>query len=59
MIRELMKYMDASICAETALVLFFLVFISVSIRTILFTRRTEAHANAIIPLSDGTEVNHV
>jgi len=59
MIRELMKYLDASFCAEAALILFILVFISVSIRTMLFTKRTEAHANAIIPLSDGTEVNHV
>ena len=59
MIRELMKHLDASFCAEAALVLFLLVFFAVSIRTMLFVNRTEAHANAIIPLSDGTEVNRV
>lgn len=56
MIRDLMKYLDASFCAEAALILFLLVFLAVTIRTLLFVRKTEAHANASIPLNDGTEV---
>lgn len=56
MIRELMKYLDASFCAEAALFLFLLVFVSITIRTLWFTRRTQSHAQAVIPLSDGTEV---
>ncbi len=56
MIRDLMKYLDASFCAEAALVLFLLVFFAVTVRTLLYVRKTEAHANAILPLNDGTEV---
>ncbi|HQR43130.1 MAG TPA: hypothetical protein PLX97_10615 [Gemmatales bacterium] len=59
MIRDLMKYLDASFCAEAALILFLLVFLAVTIRTLLVVRKTEAHANASIPLSDGTEVRRV
>lgn len=57
MIRDLMKYLDASFCAEAALILFLLVFFSISIRTLLFVQKSEAKANASIPLNDGTEVN--
>jgi hypothetical protein len=57
MICDLMKYLDASFCAEAAIVLFLLVFFSITIRTLLFVRKSEAHANASIPLNDGTEVH--
>jgi cbb3-type cytochrome oxidase subunit 3 len=56
MIRDLMKYLDASFCAEASLVLFLLVFFAVSVRTLWYVRKTEALANANIPLNDGTEV---
>lgn len=55
MIRELMKYLDASFCAEAALVLFLVVFIAVSLRALL-TRGYVASQQAAIPLSDGQEV---
>lgn len=58
MIRDLMKYLDASFCAEAALILFLMVFFSITIRTLLFVRKTEAHANASIPLNDGKEVRN-
>ncbi|HMO34569.1 MAG TPA: hypothetical protein PKA06_00870 [Gemmatales bacterium] len=57
MIRDLMKYLDASFCAEAALILFLLTFLAITIRTLVFVRKTEAHANASIPLNDGTEVH--
>lgn len=56
MVRELMKYLDASFCAEAALVLFVGVFIAVSLRA-LFTRGSFARQQAAIPLSDGQEVS--
>lgn len=55
MIREVMKYIDASFCAEAALILFLLVFLAVSMRAML-TRKSVINQHAIIPLSDGTEV---
>lgn len=54
MIRELMKYLDASFCAEAALMLFLLVFFAVTLRALL-TRRCLARELAAIPLSDGQE----
>lgn len=59
MIRDLMKYLDASFCAEASLILFLLVFFAVTLRTLLVVRKNEAQANASIPLSDGTEVHRV
>lgn len=55
MIRELMKYLDASFCAEAALMLFLVVFFAVTLRA-LFTRSFIAREQAAIPLSDGQEV---
>ena len=55
MVRELMKYLDASFCAETALILFIGVFIAVSLRA-LFSQRSLVQQHAAIPLSDGQEV---
>ena len=55
MIRELMKYLDASFCAEAALVLFLGVFFAVTVRALL-TRRLIARELAAIPLSDGQEI---
>lgn len=53
MVSELLEKLDPSVCAEIALVLFFLVFLSVSVRT-YFTRRETVERQAEIPLSDGT-----
>lgn len=55
MIRELMKYMDASFCAEAALILFLGVFFAVTLRALL-TRDFVTREQASIPLSDGQEV---
>ena len=55
MVREMMKYLDASFCAEAALMLFLGVFVAVSLRAI-FTRKSEMSQQADIPLSDGMEV---
>lgn len=55
MIRELMKYLDASFCAEAALMLFLVVFFAVTLRALL-TRNHIAREQAAIPLSDGQEV---
>lgn len=58
MIREVMKYLDASFCAETALALFLIVFTAITIRTILMKKAVIAQ-QAGIPLSDGAEVSQV
>lgn len=55
MIRELMKYLDASFCAEVALVLFLVVFLATTVRAFM-TRNVLASEQAAIPLSDGQEV---
>ena len=55
MVRELMKYLDASFCAEAALMLFLVVFFAVTVRALL-TRGLIAREQAAIPLSDGQEV---
>ncbi|HQR05536.1 MAG TPA: hypothetical protein PLN21_01875 [Gemmatales bacterium] len=55
MIRELMKYLDASFCAEAALVLFLGAFFAVTLRALL-TQGYLARKQAAIPLSDGQEV---
>ncbi|MFT3882630.1 MAG: hypothetical protein QM703_23635 [Gemmatales bacterium] len=55
MVRELMKYLDASFCAEAALMLFLGVFFAVTVRALL-TRGCLARKQAAIPLSDGQEV---
>jgi len=54
-IRELIKYLDASFCAEAALVLFLVVFFAVTVRA-LMTQGYVAREQAAIPLSDGQEV---
>lgn len=56
MVRELMKYLDASFCAEAALVLFLGVFFAVTVRA-LCCRSSAARKQAAIPLSDGQEVS--
>lgn len=53
MLREVMRYLDASFCAEVALLIFLGVFVAVLIRTI-FTNKTMTQRQAIIPLSDGS-----
>lgn len=58
MIREIMKYLDASFCAEAALALFLLVFAAVTIRTMLF-KKSLVVEQADIPLTDGTEVTRI
>jgi len=50
-----MKYLDASFCAEAALMLFLVVFFAVTVRALL-TRGFIAREQAAIPLSDGQEV---
>jgi cytochrome c oxidase cbb3-type subunit IV len=55
-VRELMKYLDASFCAEAALVLFLGVFFAVTVRALL-SRSNVAREQAAIPLSDGQEVS--
>lgn len=54
MVRELMKYLDASFCAEAALIMFIGVFIAVSLRA-FFTQSSLVKQHAAIPLSDGQE----
>lgn len=58
MIREVMKYLDASFCAEAALALFLIVFVAVTIRTMFF-KKSLIEQQAGIPLTDGTEVTRV
>lgn len=55
MIREILKIVDYSGLAITALVLFFLVFVAVSIKT-FFTKHDVTDKQAGIPLSDGKRV---
>ncbi len=52
MIRDVVSFLDYSLCAEIALALFVIVFISVSIRTV-FTNRTEIDRMARLPLEEG------
>jgi cytochrome c oxidase cbb3-type subunit IV len=52
MIRDVVSFLDYSICAEIALALFVIVFITVSIRT-LFTNRREIDHMARLPLEEG------
>jgi len=56
MIRDLMHYLDASFCAEIAILIFFGVFFAVTIRTLLSSKKLSAD-QAAIPLTDGTEIN--
>ncbi len=53
MIREILNNVDYSLFATSALVLFVLVFVAVSIRT-YFTDKKTTDKQADIPLSDGT-----
>lgn len=55
MIREILKTVDYSSLAITALVLFVLVFVAVSIKT-FFTNHNVTDQQAGIPLSDGKRV---
>jgi hypothetical protein len=52
MIRDVVSFLDYSICAEIALALFVTVFIAVSIRTV-FRNRKEIEQMARLPLEEG------
>lgn len=52
MIKDVVSFLDYSICAEISLAIFITVFLAVSIRTML-TSRKESHRMAMIPLEDG------
>lgn len=52
MVRDVVSYLDYSVCAEISLALFVAVFVSVSIRTLLLSRRSTQHM-ASIPLDEG------
>jgi ABC-type phosphate transport system permease subunit len=54
MIKKLTSYLDYSVFAETALVLFAMVFVAIVIRTLLM-RRDKASRHAHIVLDDETE----
>ncbi|MFI4861388.1 MAG: hypothetical protein ACIAXF_11975 [Phycisphaerales bacterium JB063] len=63
MFKDVLRAMDFTLLSQIALVLFFLVFIAVTIRTLLRPRK-EMESQASIPLSDqpieprGTEPTH-
>ncbi len=52
MIRDVVSYLDYSICAEISLTIFVVIFIAVSIRT-FFTSQQETQRMAFIPLDEG------
>jgi cytochrome c oxidase cbb3-type subunit IV len=52
MIRDVVSFLDYSICAEISLGLFVSVFVAVTLRTLLLSRRNTT-AMAAIPLEEG------
>ncbi len=56
MIRDVLGSLDYSLCAEISLVLFLMVFIAVSLRT-LMTNRHSTSACAELPLQDNWEMS--
>ncbi|MBX9652186.1 hypothetical protein K2Y11_01060 [bacterium] len=56
MISDVLSYLDYSVCAEIALVLFVTVFLGVTLRVALM-RRDESEYCARIPIEDGTRRN--
>jgi hypothetical protein len=54
MIKDLLKHLDYGLFQEGALLLFFLIFAVVAIRTLL-TRNDVARRQAMVVLNDGTE----
>ena len=49
MIKQVIQYLDASVCAETALVIFACVFVAVTIRTLLTNQKlTNQQANVVL-----------
>ena len=45
MIKQVIQYLDASVCAETALVIFACVFVAVTIRTLLMSQKQSSLKN--------------
>jgi hypothetical protein len=56
MIKDVVSYLDYSVCANTSLVIFMVVFIAVTLRTLWFRKECMNH-NASIVLEDGRRVN--
>jgi hypothetical protein len=56
MIRDVVSYLDYSVCANTSLVIFMVVFVAVTLRTLLFRKDSMNH-NASIVLEEGNKVN--
>lgn len=54
MIRDVVSYLDYSNCAEISLSIFVVVFVSVSLRTLL-TSRAATQQMAAIPLDEGIQ----
>lgn len=56
MIKDVVSYLDYSLCANISLVIFMVVFVAVTIRT-LVGRRDAMNQNASIVLEEGNKVN--
>jgi hypothetical protein len=56
MIKDVISYLDYSVCAEISLALFVAVFLSVSIRT-LVARRDSMNQHASIVLEEGKRID--
>ena len=56
MIKDVVSYLDYSVCAEISLTIFIVVFIAVSLRTLL-TRKESMTQHASIVLEEGKKVN--
>lgn len=56
MIKDVVSYLDYSICANISLVIFMMVFVAVTLRTLLF-RRDTMNRQAAIVLEEGNKVN--
>jgi uncharacterized membrane protein YjfL (UPF0719 family) len=56
MIKDVVSYLDYSACANTSLVIFMVVFIAVTLRT-LWLRKESMNHNASIVLEEGHRIN--
>lgn len=52
MIRDVIKYIDSSLCAEIAMVLFFFAFLAIFVRSFLSSKEEIEHV-ANLPMHDG------
>ncbi|MBN8600086.1 MAG: hypothetical protein J0M26_03475 [Planctomycetes bacterium] len=56
MIKDVVSYLDYSLCANISLVIFMVVFVAVTLRTLL-VRKDSMNQNASIVLEEGNKVN--